>query len=173
MTGAAEGGEPSRVEFLVDAVAEGTRLTVIETTGRRRRFRAASSEIGPSAAAWTARLGLAAAHAGAPCPRLTPASAPSSAPSPTPPAATWSPRSPRTRARPRPASPPALPISRQAVAKHLKLLGEAGLVSSHRHGREALFELDAAPLAEAAAWIGAVGAEWDGRLGRLRRLLEA
>jgi DNA-binding transcriptional ArsR family regulator len=65
-----------------------------------------------------------------------------------------------------------LPISRQAVAKHLKLLGEAGLVSRRRHGREALFELDAAPLTGAAAWIGAVGAEWDGRLGRLRQLLE-
>jgi DNA-binding transcriptional ArsR family regulator len=65
-----------------------------------------------------------------------------------------------------------LPISRQAVAKHLKLLGEAGLVSSRRHGREALFELDAAPLADAAAWIGAVDAEWDGRLDQLRNLLQ-
>jgi DNA-binding transcriptional ArsR family regulator len=65
-----------------------------------------------------------------------------------------------------------LPISRQAVAKHLHLLGQAGLVSAHRSGREALFELDPRPLADAAAWIGAVGAEWDGRLGRLRGLLE-
>lgn len=65
-----------------------------------------------------------------------------------------------------------LPISRQAVAKHLKLLGEAGLVSSSRRGREALFELDPEPLAEAAAWIGAVGADWDRRLGALRSLLE-
>ena len=65
-----------------------------------------------------------------------------------------------------------LPISRQAVAKHLKLLGEAGLVNCHRSGREALFELEPSPLAEAAEWIGAVGAEWDGRLARLRRLLE-
>jgi DNA-binding transcriptional ArsR family regulator len=65
----------------------------------------------------------------------------------------------------------ALPISRQAVAKHLKLLGEAGLVSSRRSGREAHFELDPTPLAEAAAWLGAIGAEWDERLGRLRTLL--
>jgi DNA-binding transcriptional ArsR family regulator len=64
-----------------------------------------------------------------------------------------------------------LPISRQAVAKHLKLLGEAGLVSSRRSGREARFELDPAPLAEAAAWLGAIGAEWDERLGRLGTLL--
>jgi DNA-binding transcriptional ArsR family regulator len=64
-----------------------------------------------------------------------------------------------------------LPISRQAVAKHLKLLGEAGLVSSRRSGREARFELDPAPLADAAAWLGAIGSEWDTRLGSLQRLL--
>jgi DNA-binding transcriptional ArsR family regulator len=64
-----------------------------------------------------------------------------------------------------------MPISRQAVAKHLKLLGEAGLVSSRRRGREALFELDPEPLGEAVAWIGSVGAEWDQSLAGLRRLL--
>lgn len=65
-----------------------------------------------------------------------------------------------------------LPISRQAVAKHLKLLAEAGLVCSHRRGREAQFELDTEPLGEAVAWIGAVGSEWDHSLGGLQRLLE-
>jgi DNA-binding transcriptional ArsR family regulator len=64
-----------------------------------------------------------------------------------------------------------LPISRQAVAKHLKLLHEAGLVSSRRRGREALFELDPEPLGEAVAWIGSVEAEWDRRLDGLQRLL--
>jgi DNA-binding transcriptional ArsR family regulator len=64
-----------------------------------------------------------------------------------------------------------MPISRQAVAKHLKLLHEAGLVSSRRRGREALFELDPEPLGEAVAWIGSVGAEWDRSLDGLRRLL--
>jgi ArsR family transcriptional regulator, cadmium/lead-responsive transcriptional repressor len=64
-----------------------------------------------------------------------------------------------------------LPISRQAVAKHLKLLGEAGLVSSRRSGREARFELDPRPLGEAAAWLGTISAEWDGRLRRLQRLV--
>ena len=64
-----------------------------------------------------------------------------------------------------------LPISRQAVAKHLKLLHEAGLVSSRRRGREALFELEPEPLGEAVAWIGSVGAEWDRRLDGLRQLL--
>jgi ArsR family transcriptional regulator, cadmium/lead-responsive transcriptional repressor len=65
-----------------------------------------------------------------------------------------------------------LPISRQAVAKHLRLLEAARLVSSHRQGREALFELDPAPMAEAAAWMAAVGGEWDDRLGGLKGLLE-
>jgi DNA-binding transcriptional ArsR family regulator len=64
-----------------------------------------------------------------------------------------------------------LPISRQAVAKHLKLLGEAGLVSRQRRGREARFELETAPLAEAVAWMGTVAAEWDEGLGRLRGVL--
>ncbi len=66
----------------------------------------------------------------------------------------------------------ALPISRQAVAKHLALLHDAGLVSSQRRGREARFELDARPLADAVAWIDAVGDEWEGSLGRLRGLLD-
>jgi ArsR family transcriptional regulator, cadmium/lead-responsive transcriptional repressor len=65
-----------------------------------------------------------------------------------------------------------LPITRQAVAKHLATLGHAGLVNSHRSGRELRFELEPRPLADAAAWMAAVGADWDGRLDRLRRLLE-
>jgi uncharacterized protein YndB with AHSA1/START domain len=52
-----EGGEPSRVEFLVDAVADGTRLTVIETARRRADLSIMASQIGPSAAGWGARLG--------------------------------------------------------------------------------------------------------------------
>jgi DNA-binding transcriptional ArsR family regulator len=65
----------------------------------------------------------------------------------------------------------ALPISRQAVAKHLTLLDRAGLVSRRRSGREAIFELDPEGLGEAASWIEAVGTEWDGRLDELHRLL--
>lgn len=66
-----------------------------------------------------------------------------------------------------------LPISRQAVSKHLQLLSRAGLVSSSRSGREARFELQPARLADAAAWIGTVGGEWDQRLDGLRRLLQS
>jgi DNA-binding transcriptional ArsR family regulator len=65
-----------------------------------------------------------------------------------------------------------LPISRQAVAKHLTTLGRAGLVSQRRRGRESLFELDPRPLADAAAWLTTVGAEWDTRLAGLQRLLQ-
>lgn len=62
-----------------------------------------------------------------------------------------------------------LPISRQAVAKHLATLGRAGLVSHSRRGRESVFELDPRPLADAAEWLTAVGAEWDTRLADLQR----
>jgi DNA-binding transcriptional ArsR family regulator len=65
-----------------------------------------------------------------------------------------------------------LPITRQAVAKHLAALARAKLVRSARVGRETRYELDAAPLSEAARWIAAVGAEWDGRLEDLERLFE-
>jgi DNA-binding transcriptional ArsR family regulator len=65
-----------------------------------------------------------------------------------------------------------LPISRQAVAKHLATLGRAGLVSQRRRGRESLFELDPRPLADAATWLTTVGAEWDTRLADLQRHFE-
>lgn len=65
-----------------------------------------------------------------------------------------------------------LPVSRQAVAKHLAALEEAGLVEGEREGRERRFRLTPAPLSEAAAWMADVGGEWDRRLHRLRRRLE-
>jgi ArsR family transcriptional regulator, cadmium/lead-responsive transcriptional repressor len=65
-----------------------------------------------------------------------------------------------------------LPVSRQAVAKHLAALEDAGLVEGEREGRERRFRLTPAPLSEAAAWMTEVGAEWDRRLHRLRRRLE-
>jgi len=62
-----------------------------------------------------------------------------------------------------------LPISRQAVAKHLAVLREAGLVEHERAGREARFSATLAPLAEAEGWLRATGASWDDRLARLER----
>jgi DNA-binding transcriptional ArsR family regulator len=63
-----------------------------------------------------------------------------------------------------------LPITRQAVAKHLALLRAAELVSSERAGRETRYRFEPRPLAEAAGWIARVGGEWDDRLGALERL---
>ena len=64
-----------------------------------------------------------------------------------------------------------LPVTRQAVAKHLAALGEAGLVTSERQGRETRYRLSPAPLADAVSWIADVGGEWDARLDALRRHL--
>jgi DNA-binding transcriptional ArsR family regulator len=64
-----------------------------------------------------------------------------------------------------------LPITRQAVAKHLAALKRARLVRSARAGRETRYSLDAEPLAGVSEWVALVGAEWDARLARLRRTL--
>ena len=66
-----------------------------------------------------------------------------------------------------------LPVTRQAVAKHLSALRGAGLVDSRREGRETLYHLNPEPLDAAAAWIMRVGGEWDDRLERLRELVRS
>jgi DNA-binding transcriptional ArsR family regulator len=65
-----------------------------------------------------------------------------------------------------------LPITRQAVAKHLSALRGAELVSATRIGRETQYKLRPQPLDEAAHWIQMVSADWDDRLEALRRTLE-
>ncbi len=60
-----------------------------------------------------------------------------------------------------------LPVTRQAVAKHLGALAEAGLVAGERAGRETRYRLTPGPLTEAAAWMARVGSEWDDRLAAL------
>jgi DNA-binding transcriptional ArsR family regulator len=60
-----------------------------------------------------------------------------------------------------------LPMTRQAVAKHLGALSGAGLVQARREGRETRYTLTPAPLAEAIEWMTSVGAQWDDRLARL------
>ena len=62
-----------------------------------------------------------------------------------------------------------LPITRQAVTKHLHALSGAGLVTARREGRETRYTLTPAPLAEAIDWMTAVGAQWDERLSRLAK----
>ncbi len=65
-----------------------------------------------------------------------------------------------------------LPVTRQAVAKHLSALLEAGLVTPSRSGRETRYRLTPEPLSEAVTWIERVGAQWDERLAALRTHLE-
>ncbi len=65
-----------------------------------------------------------------------------------------------------------LPISRQAVTKHLVVLDQARLIAKDRHGREVRYRLEADRLATASDWIAALAARWEARLGRLKRHLE-
>jgi len=60
-----------------------------------------------------------------------------------------------------------LPVSRQAVVKHLQALADAGLVSAERHGREQRYRITPEPITTAMAWMADVGAAWDARLARL------
>ncbi len=64
-----------------------------------------------------------------------------------------------------------LPVSRQAVSKHLDVLGRAGLVTSARAGRETRFTFQPEPLTDAAAWMAEVGGTWDRRLEALKKKL--
>jgi len=66
-----------------------------------------------------------------------------------------------------------VPMSRQAVSKHLTMLQQAGLVVAHGEVRGRRYELTPAPLAGAMGWIADVGAGWDERLARLKRQVEA
>lgn len=65
-----------------------------------------------------------------------------------------------------------LPISRQAVCKHLDLLADVGLVSSERRGRAVVYRLTPEPFTDAVSWMTQVGAAWDERLGALRSQLK-
>jgi ArsR family transcriptional regulator, cadmium/lead-responsive transcriptional repressor len=64
-----------------------------------------------------------------------------------------------------------LPVTRQAVAKHLAALTEVELVEATRSGREVRYRLTPAPLSGAMAWMAAVGGRWDRRLADLGRQL--
>jgi DNA-binding transcriptional ArsR family regulator len=66
-----------------------------------------------------------------------------------------------------------LPVTRQAVAKHLAVLDRVGLVHVRPSGRERIYEVSEAQLARAVAQLSAVGATWDARLQRIKRIAEA
>jgi DNA-binding transcriptional ArsR family regulator len=66
-----------------------------------------------------------------------------------------------------------LPISRQAVVKHLAALAEAGLLARERTGREVRYRITPQPLSQAVGWMADVGADWDERLATLARTFGA
>jgi DNA-binding transcriptional ArsR family regulator len=61
-----------------------------------------------------------------------------------------------------------MPVSRQAIAKHLSALAAAGLVDSARDGRQVRYRLTPGAFGDAVDWMTEVGAAWDTRLAALR-----
>lgn len=66
-----------------------------------------------------------------------------------------------------------LPVSRQAVVKHLGVLDAAGLVSGSRVGREVRYTVRPAALDATARWMATLAADWDRRLADVKRIAEA
>ena len=66
-----------------------------------------------------------------------------------------------------------LPVTRQAVAKHLGVLDRVGLVQGTPVGRERRYRVDPVQLGRAVAQLAAVEASWDGRLRRIKEIAEA
>jgi len=62
-----------------------------------------------------------------------------------------------------------MPISRQAIAKHLTTLDSVGLVDRSEQGRQVVYAARATPLRDVAVWLESVGDDWDDRLERLRK----
>ena len=63
-------------------------------------------------------------------------------------------------------------LTRQAIAKHLRVLERAELVQSHRAGRESLYVLRRERIDAARSYLANVAAHWDAALGRLKTHLE-
>jgi predicted ArsR family transcriptional regulator len=64
-----------------------------------------------------------------------------------------------------------LPITRQAIIKHLVTLEQAGLVIAHQMGRERRYVPRPEALSTVTTWIGEIAAQWDQRLASLRSYL--
>ena len=61
-----------------------------------------------------------------------------------------------------------LPITRQAITRHLRVLERAKLIEARRLGREVRFVARPARLRQAKGWLDDVARQWDGTLGRLK-----
>jgi DNA-binding transcriptional ArsR family regulator len=64
-----------------------------------------------------------------------------------------------------------LPMSRFGVMKHLRVLEDAGLITTRKVGREKRHYLNPAPIQEVAAWAEQYRRFWDERLDRLEDYL--
>ncbi len=65
-----------------------------------------------------------------------------------------------------------MPVSRQAISKHLSLLERVGLIDSHRQGREVRYTVREQRLAEATGALSEVANRWDRRLRAIKQLAE-
>ncbi len=63
-------------------------------------------------------------------------------------------------------------VTRQAITKHLRVMKEAGLVRSRRHGRESVWQLSKQRLEDARSYLDLISKQWDDALGRLREFVE-
>ncbi len=66
-----------------------------------------------------------------------------------------------------------VPLSRQAISKHLRVLEDACVVSSERLGRESLYALNPASIDELQSYLSLVSSQWDNALARLKAMVEA
>lgn len=65
-----------------------------------------------------------------------------------------------------------MPVSRQAISKHLSLLQRVGLIDGHRQGREVRYEVRQQRLGEATGALSEVANRWDRRLRAIKQLAE-
>lgn len=65
-----------------------------------------------------------------------------------------------------------LPVTRQGVAKHLRVLMKAGVVTARKQGRERLFTLDPNSVRQAQVALDGISAGWDRALERLKNMVE-
>ena len=63
-------------------------------------------------------------------------------------------------------------VTRQAITKHLRVMQQAGLVHSARHGRESVWQLDQRRLEDARGYLDQISKQWDSALSRLRNFVE-
>jgi DNA-binding transcriptional ArsR family regulator len=64
-------------------------------------------------------------------------------------------------------------LTRQAVAKHLRVLESSGVVGKQRSGRESLYQLRPGAIVDMRAYLDGISRQWDDALARLKAFVEA